>query len=64
MKPIKYAKSVCLTIVYAAIVSIVFFGICKLSGNDITIEGYTLMMAYSAILLHFMHEENKEDEDD
>lgn len=62
MKPIKYAKSVCLTIVYVAIVSIVFFGVGKLSGNDITIEEYTLMMAYSAILLHFMHEENKEDE--
>lgn len=62
MKPIKYAKSVCLTIVYVAIVSIVFFGVGKLSGNDITMEGYTLMIAYSAILLHFMHEEDKEDE--
>lgn len=61
MKPIKYAKSVCLAIVYVAIVSIVFFGICKLSGADITIEGYTLTMAFSAILLHFMHEEDKED---
>lgn len=61
MKPIKYAKSVCLTIVYVAIVSIVFFGVCKLSGSDITIEGYTLTMAFSAILLHFMHEEDKED---
>ena len=61
MKPIRYAKAVCLTIVYAAIVSIVFFGICKLSRNDITIEGYTLTMAFSAILLHFMHEEDKED---
>lgn len=61
MKPIKYAKSVCLTIAYVAIVSIVFFGVGKLSGNDITMEGYTLMIAYSAILLHFMHEENKED---
>lgn len=63
MKPIKYAKSVCLTIVYGAIVSISFFGICKLSGNDITIEGYTLTMVFSAILLHFMHEEDKEDEE-
>lgn len=62
MKPIKYAKSVCLTIVYVAIASIVFFGVGKLSGNDITMEGYTLMMAYSAILLHFMHEEDKEGE--
>ena len=62
MKPIKYAKSVCLSILYIAIVSMVFYGVCKLLRSEITLDGYTLTLVFSSILLHFMHEEDKEEE--
>lgn len=62
MKPIKYAKSVCLTMLYIALVSMVFYGVCKLFRSEITLNGYMLTMVFSSILLHFMHEEDKEEE--
>ena len=62
MKPIKYAKSVCLSMLYIALVSMVFCGVCKLFRNDITLDGYTLTLVLSSIPLHFMHEEDKEEE--
>lgn len=61
MKPIKYAKSVCWTTVFIAVVSAVFFGTYKLLRKEATFEEYTLTIALSSVLLHFMHEEDKED---
>lgn len=62
MKPIKYAKSVCWAFVFVAVVSSVFFGTYKLLRKEATFEEYTLTIALSSVLLHFMHEEDKEEE--
>lgn len=62
MKPIKYAKSVCQAMLYIALVSMVFCGVCKLFRSEITLNGYMLTMVFSSILLHFMNEEDKEEE--
>lgn len=62
MKPmkIKYAKAVFMSIGYILLIIGVFVVIAKLSGVDITLESVTLMIATSAILLHFMDKENQE----
>ena len=59
---IRYAKSVFLTLLYVGIVLAVYCGLTKLSGNDASIDGFAITLACSSILLHFMHEEDKEDE--
>lgn len=62
MKPfrIPFAKAVFLSLGYILLVIGVFVAIAKLAGVDITLEGVTLMIAISAILLHFMGKENQE----
>ena len=68
MKPFRilFAKAVFLSLGYILLVVGVFVAIEKLAGVDITLEGVTLMIATSAILLHFMdkeiQEQKKEDE--
>lgn len=58
----KYVKSVFLTLLYVGIVLAVYCGLTKLSGKDTSIDGFTITLACSSILLHFMHEEDKEEE--
>ena len=62
MKQLKilYAKAVFLSLGYILLVIGVFVAIAKLSGVDITLESVTLMIATSAILLHFMDKEKQE----
>lgn len=62
MKPlkIKYAKAVFMSIGYILLIIGVFVVVTKLSGVDITLESVTLMIATSAILLHFMDKETQE----
>lgn len=57
----KFAKSVCMTILYIAVVSAVYVGLYKLTGEDITSDSYFIMLASSAILLHFMEKEEQEE---
>ena len=59
---IHYAKAVCLSILYIAIVFAVFIGVTKLFGQDISIDGLCMVLAMSAILLHFMEKEDEEEE--
>lgn len=59
---IRYAKSVFQTLLYAVSVLAVYCGLTKLSGNNTSIGGFTMTLACSSILLHFMHEEDKEEE--
>ena len=65
MKPFRilFAKAVFLSLGYILLVTGVFVVIEKLAGMDITLESVTLMIATSAILLHFMDKENQEQED-
>lgn len=56
----RYAKSVFLTLLYVGTVLAVYCGLTKLSGDDTSIDGFTITLACSSILLHFMDEENKE----
>jgi hypothetical protein len=64
MKPLKirYAKAVCLSILYILLVSAVYVAVSKLAGLKISIDGITLNIACCGILLHFMDKENKEKE--
>lgn len=64
MKPFRilFAKAVFLSLGYILLVIGVFVAISKLSGVDITLESVTLIIATSAILLHFMDKEIEEDE--
>ncbi len=62
MKPFRIiliAKAIFLSLVYILLVIGVYVAIAKLSGDDITLESVTLTIATSAILLHFMDEENQ-----
>ena len=60
MKPLRYAKAVCLSVLYIALVFAVCVGITKLCGRDLTADGLCMTFAFSAILLHFMEKENNE----
>ena len=51
---IRYAKSVFLTLLYVGIVLATYCGLTKLSGNDTSIDGFTITLACSSVLLHFM----------
>ena len=59
---IRYAKAVCLSVIYIFIVLAVSIGVPKLFGQDMSIDGLCMTLAMSAILLHFMEKEDKEDE--
>lgn len=58
---IKYAKSVCLSMLYILLVLAVYMAVSKLAGQEISIDGLTLSIACCGILLHFMDKENKEE---
>ena len=62
MKPlkIKYAKAVCLSAFYTFVVFAVYIGITKLLGQDLRADGFCIVLASSAILIHFMEKEDSE----
>lgn len=64
MKPlkIKYAKAVCLSMLYIAVVFAISIGTAKLCGKDLTADGLCMTFAFSAILLHFMGKEDNKNE--
>ena len=59
MKPLKirYAKAVCLSVLYMFLVFAIYVGITKLCGQDLRVDEFCVVLASSAILLHFMQEE-------
>ena len=62
MKPLKirYAKAVCLSTLYIFLVLAVYVGLTKLCGQDLRTDGFCVVLASSAILLHFMEKEDNE----
>ena len=64
MKPLRYAKAVCLSMLYIALVFAIYIGIVKLCGRDLTADGLCMTFAFSAILLHFMEKEDNESKED
>ena len=59
---IKYAKSVCLTILYVLIVSLVYIGLSKLCGQEVSLNGLSITIASCGIFLHYMDKENQEED--
>ena len=66
MKPlkIKYAKAVCLSALYIFLVFVVYVGLTKLCGQDLRADGFCMVLASSAILLHFMEKEDNESKEE
>lgn len=60
MKPLKirFAKAVCLSALYIFLVFAVYVGMTKLCGQDLRADGFCVVLASSAILLHFMEKED------
>lgn len=46
------------TLFFIAIVSCVYFGVTALAGVETSATSYTLMMAFSAIFLHYYYKED------
>ena len=66
MKPLKirYAKAVCLSALYISLVLAVYVGLTKLCGQDLRADGFCMVLASSAILLHFMEKEDNESKEE
>ena len=66
MKPLKirFAKAVCLSALYIFLIFAVYVGMTKLCGQDLRADGFCVVLASSAILLHFMEKEDDESEED
>ena len=66
MKPLKirFAKAVCLSALYIFLVFAVYVGTTKLCGQDLRADGSCVVLASSAILLHFMEKEDDKSEED
>lgn len=62
MKPLKirFAKAVCLSALYIFLIFAVYAGMTKLCGQDLRADGFCVVLASSAILLHFMEKEDDE----
>lgn len=66
MKPLKfrYIKAICLSVFYIFLVLAVYAGLTELLGQDLRAEGLCMVLASSAILLHFMDKEGDESEEE
>ena len=66
MKPLKirFAKAVCLSALYIFLIFAVYAGMTKLCGQNLRADGFCVVLASSAILLHFMEKEDDESEED
>ena len=62
MKPLKirFAKAVCLSALYIFLIFAVYAGMTKLCGQNLRADGFCVVLASSAILLHFMEKEDDE----